>query len=686
MTVTHVYPDRAATSDENLWLEEILSDQALGWVDDQNTRTTATFDSTSLETTRQRILEVLDSTDRIAMVSRHGRFLYNFWRDAEHPRGLWRRTTLESYRTAEPDWDILLDVDALCRLEEASWVFAGVDLLFPGHARALIQLSPDGGDAVVIREFDLESRTFVPDGFTLPHAKTFVSWIDRDTIFVGTDFGPGSLTTSSYPRQARRWRRGQPLAEAELVFEVPVEHMGLWAFHQHTVGFEQDILRDGMAFYRSRTYLLQGGEPVLIDVPEDAEVGFHREWLMIELRSDWTVGGQSYVAGSLLASRADDFMSGTRELTTLFTPDAHTSLEGWNWTQNHLLLTTLLDVASRIEVLTPDASGWSRRDVGNTSPYQTIDAFGVDEDELDDIWMVVTGFLQPTILRLGTVGDEEVETIKGTPSFFDESAFTVAQHFATSTDGTAIPYFQIGTKDQPRNARNPTLLRGYGGFEISQTPGYDGTIGRAWLEGGGSLVVANIRGGGEYGPAWHQAALRENRHRAYEDFAAVARDLIDRQITSPEHLGCMGGSNGGLLVGNMLTHYPELFGAIVCQVPLLDMKRYTKLSAGTSWIAEYGDPDQPDDWDFIQTFSPYHNLREGIDYPPILFYTATSDDRVGPVQARKMAARMQGRNIPEVLFYENREGGHAGSADNAQRAHMLAMGIEFLKAHLFSPE
>ena len=402
-----------------------MSVQALAWVDDQNARTTAAIDATSLETTKRRILEVLDSTDRIAMVSRHGEFLYNFWRDADHPRGLWRRTTLANYRTAEPDWDLLLDVDALCRREDATWVFAGADVLFPDYDRALFRLSPDGGDAVVIREFDLKSKTFVPNGFTLPHGKTFVSWIDRDTIFVGTDFGPGSLTKSSYPRQARRWRRGQPLAGAELVFEVPVEHMGVWAHHQHTDGFERDILRDGIAFYRSRTYLLQGGEPLLIDVPEDAEVGFHHEWLLIELRSDWTIGDQTHVAGSLLAEGADDFMSGTRELTTLFKPGAHTSLEGWSWTRNHLLLTILLDVASKIEVLTPKPGAWSRTALGTTSPLQTIEASGVDEDENDDYWLIATGFLQPPILQMGTVGDDDVETLKRASSFFNESALNL---------------------------------------------------------------------------------------------------------------------------------------------------------------------------------------------------------------------------------------------------------------------
>ncbi|HWV23892.1 MAG TPA: prolyl oligopeptidase family serine peptidase, partial [Thermomicrobiales bacterium] len=362
--------------------------------------------------------------------------------------------------------------------------------------------------------------------------------------------------------------------------------------------------------------------------------------------------------------------------------DAQTSLVDFSWTRHHLLLTELWDVASRIEILTPGESGWSRQEMGTVEPNQTVSIDGVDEDENDDYWLVVSGFLQPSTLQRGTIGASDVETLKTSPAFFDASSMTVEQHFATSADGTRVPYFQIGPKNLPLDGTTPTLLRGYGGFEIPQLPQYDGTIGRAWLEQGNVLVVANIRGGGEYGPAWHTAALRENRHRAYEDFAAVARDLIDRGVTSPKHLGCMGGSNGGLLVGNMLTHYPELFGAIVCLVPLLDMKRYTKLSAGTSWIAEYGDPDKPGDWAFIQTFSPYHNLRSGVEYPPVLFYTATSDDRVGPVQARKMAARMQERGIADALFYENRQGGHAGSADNAQRAHMLAMGLEFLREHL----
>lgn len=684
MSTTIQFPDRSAVTDEWQWLEEIYNDRAMNWVEEQNRRTASALNTSAVEQTTGQILDVLDSDERIPMVVKAGEFYYNLWRDAEHPRGLWRRTTLESYRTDTPSWDVLLDIDELARQEGTEWVFAGAQMLFPDYTRALLRLSPDGGDAVVIREFDLEKREFVSDGFHVPHAKTNVSWIDLETIFVATDFGPGSMTTSSYPRQVKRWRRGEPLESASMVFEVPVDHMEAGSIHDHTVGYERDLVQDRIDFFHTRTYVLRDEVPILIDVPDDAEVDVHREWLLIQPRSDWDIQGATYPAGSLLAANIDAWLDGERKMTSLFNPDSQTSLVDFEWTRHHLLLTELRDVTSQIEILTPTDGEWSRRELGAIQPNQTISISAVDADENDDFWLVATGFLQPTTLQMGTVGTDGLETLKTSPAFFDASAFRVEQHFTASNDGTSVPYFQISVKDLTLDGSNPTLLRGYGGFELPLVPQYDGAMGRAWLECGGVLVVANIRGGGEYGPTWHKAALRENRHRAYEDFASVGRDLINRGVSSRGHLGCMGGSNGGLLVGNMLTHYPELFGAIVCLVPLLDMKRYTKLSAGTSWIAEYGDPNVPEDWAFIQTFSPYHNLREGMDYPPVLFYTATSDDRVGPVQARKMAARMQDRRIPDVLFYENQQGGHAGSADNAQRAHMLAMGLEFLRQHLMS--
>jgi len=670
-------------TDENLWLEDIYGEKPLAWVTEQNARTRTMLDSPSFAETSERILEVLDSSDRIPGISKFGDFYYNFWKDADHPRGIWRRTTLDEYRKPDPEWEILLDLDALGRSEGTAWVWNGAILRFPDYNRALLRLSPDGGDATVVREFDLPAKQFVADGFVVPLAKTYaISWIDADTIFVATDFGEGSLTTSGYPRQMKRWRRGQELDDAELVFEIPVDHMMVTGGHDHTVGFERDVMTDVTSFFERVDYLLQNDATVRIETPEDAEIDLYREWLLIRPRTDWQVGDSTFVAGSLLAANLDAYLAGARDLDVLFEPDAQTSLSNWSWTRHHLLLTILKDVSSRIEVLTPGDAGWQRQDLAGAPALHSVDASGVDADENDDYWLVVSGFLTPDTLQLGTIGNGQPETLKAAPAFFDASKFVVEQHFALSEDGTRVPYFQVSARNLEHNGKNPTLLYGYGGFEISLTPGYNGVVGRAWLERGGVYVLANIRGGGEYGPNWHMAALQEHRHRAYEDFAAVAQDLITRKVTSPEHLGCEGGSNGGLLVGNMLTRYPQLFGAIVCEVPLLDMQRYTKLSAGHSWIAEYGDPDVPEQWAYVREISPYHNLRSGVNYPPVLLYTATSDDRVGPVQARKMAARMQAMGIDGVWFYENREGGHGGAADNKQSAHMRASAYEFLWKHL----
>jgi len=672
-------------ADEFLWLEEIYGEKPLAWVAHENEKTAGMLHTPEFDRTQASILEVLDSTDRIPMVGKYGDWYYNFWKDAEHPRGIWRRTTPASYRTASPAWETVLDIDALGKAEGTDWVFKGAQMLYPDYDRALLSLSPDGGDAVTLREFDVEAKAFVEDGFVLPTAKMWCDWIDRDAIWVSTDFGPGSLTTSSYPRITRRWRRGTPLADAETVLEVPESHMFASISHDHTEGFERDLAVDRIEFFTATYSLVTGGDLVRIDVPEDASIDLHREWLLVRPRGDWEVDGTIYTAGSLLAAKLDAWLRGDRSLEPLFTPDAHTSLEGWTWTRNYLLLTLLQDVATRIEVLDP-ANDWARSELAGAPALHTVSVSAVDADRSDDYWMVVSGFLTPSTLQIGsvtgTVGGSEPATLKTSPAFFDASGYTVEQYFATSGDGTKVPYFQVAAKDLVLDGSHPTLLYGYGGFEIALTPGYNGVIGRAWLERGGVYVVANIRGGGEYGPTWHTSALKENRHRAYEDFSAVAKDLIARGVTSPAHLGCEGGSNGGLLVGNMLTQYPELFGAIVCEVPLLDMRRYTKLSAGFSWIAEYGDPDVPEQWAYVQTFSPYHNLKAGTTYPPVLFYTATSDDRVGPVQARKMAARMEAMGVPDVWFYENREGGHGGAADNKQTAHMRAAAYEFLWKHL----
>ncbi|UYB36507.1 prolyl oligopeptidase family serine peptidase [Arthrobacter koreensis] len=684
------------TEDEFLWLEDIYGDRQLDWVRAQNAETEALLSATGFEQTEERLLEVLDSTDRIPMVVKRGDWYYNFWRDAEHPKGLWRRTTWQGYTDSATEWEVLLDVDALAAAEGTEWVWSGARFLRPAdgtsYRRALVILSPDGGDAARYREYDVEDRAFVPGGFDLPVAKTQVSWAGPDTLYVATDFGPGSMTTSSYPRTVRTLHRGEDPDSAELYFEVPEDHMMGYVHHDQTPGFERDVAVDIIDFYDSVTHLRQDAGWTRIEVPLDVNVDLHRQWLVLRPRTDWLVGGTLHKAGSLLAAELTAFLAGDRNLRTLFTPEPAVSLQSWSWTRDYLLLNLLRDVSSEIQVLDP-AADWRATELDACPPLHTVDAYAVDdEDEAagNDYWLVSTGFTTPSTLSRGSLGEqgEPAVPVKTSPAFFDASSCTVEQHFAVSEDGTRVPYFQVGHKDMVLDGGNPTVLSGYGGFEQALTPAYSGVVGRGWLErsftdGSGILrrgvyVLANIRGGGEYGPDWHRAALQQNRHRAYEDFAAVARDLTARGVTSREHLGCTGRSNGGLLVGNMLTLYPELFGAVSCGVPLLDMRRYTKLSAGASWIAEYGDPDDPKQWEFIKTFSPYHLLREGVQYPPALIWTATSDDRVGPVQARKMAARMKALGVDRVWFHEALEGGHAGAADNRQSARMHAMSYEFL--------
>lgn len=724
-------------TDENIWLEEIYGEEPLAWVREQNARTEDLLEDAEYATLESRILEVLDSTDKIAMVGKHGDWYYNFWRDGQNPKGLWRRTSWEGYRSGSPEWDVLLDVDALAAAEGEEWVFHGANFLRPApgepHRLALVALSPDGGDANRYREFDVETRSFVDPasgGFDLPTAKGNASWLDRDTLLVASTAESLPKTSSSYARTAVKLPRGGSLPAAERVFEIPEDHMMALVAHDSTPGYERTFAMDWISFFNKNTSVLRDGTWVVIDAPTDVNLSVHREWLLFRPQGDWDVDGTTYAAGSLLAANFEDYLAGSRELEVLFTPDAHTSLQSWSWTRNFLLLNLLRDVSSEIRVLDPERPGtdsaWASTLLDACPPLHDVNAFAVDDEDDtgdsddddgtggsvpvpegeapgagNDFWLVATGFTTPSTLTRGTLGRSndgdvvsEHEVIRTSPSYFDDSAYEVQQHFAVSEDGTRVPYFQVASKDLVLDGQNPTQLSGYGGFEVSRTPAYSGAIGRAWLERrteasagsegdpthtrGGVYVVANIRGGGEYGPSWHRAALQEKRHRAFEDFAAVARDLVSRGVTSRERLGCVGGSNGGLLVGNMLTRYPELFGAVSCGVPLLDMRRYTKLSAGHSWIAEYGDPDVAEEWEFIRTFSPYHLLRDGVDYPETFIWTATSDDRVGPVQARKMAARMQAMGIPNVWFHEALEGGHAGASDNRQAAALQSRSQHFL--------
>ncbi|HZN80129.1 MAG TPA: prolyl oligopeptidase family serine peptidase [Mycobacterium sp.] len=657
--------------DPYLWLEDITGDDALDWVRRHNEPTLAELGGDRFEQMRAEALEVLDTDARIPYVRRRGEYLYNFWRDAQNPRGLWRRTTLDSYRTEEPEWDVIVDVDALAKADDENWVWAGVEVLEPDYSLALIELSRGGADASIVREFDMEKRGFVADGFQLPEAKSGVSWEDRDTVLVGTDFGPGSLTESGYPRIVKRWRRGQPLADAQALFSGDPSDVSVGGGYDHTPGFERLLITRSLDFFNRERYELRGNELIRVDVPTDAGISLHREWLLIRPRTEWAVGTTIYPAGSLLAAKYDEFLAGTAELSVVFEPDAHTSLQNYTWMRDHLVLVTLVDVASRVQIISPGS--WETAAIGGIPPNTNTVLVDVDEYG-DEMFLDSSGFDVPSRLLWGRAGGEVTE-IKRAPSFFDAADLEVNQHFATSDDGTAIPYFVVSHRHV--DAPGPTLLTGYGGFENSSLPTYGGVMGRLWLSRGGTYVLANIRGGGEYGPTWHTQAMRESRHLVAEDFAAVARDLVERGTATVEQLGAYGASNGGLLMGIMLTQYPELFGALVCSVPLLDMRRFHLLLAGASWVAEYGDPDEPDDWEFISKYSPYQNVSTGRRYPPVLITTSTRDDRVHPGHARKMTAALEAASQP-VQYYENIEGGHAGAADNAQTAFRAALIYEFL--------
>ena len=678
-------PVNSANMDPYLWLEEVQGDKALAWVRERNAVSTALLQAQPVfADNRAKVLGVLNNRDQIPGVTRRGDYLYNFWRDAKNPRGLWRRTTLEEYRKLLPNWDVLLDLDALGKAENENWVWGGSDCLAPDYNRCLISMSRGGADAKVTREFDIAQREFVKDGFNLPEAKSQLDWVDIHTVYVGTDFGPGSMTQSGYARMIKRWKRGTPVSEAQLMYEGKESDVAAFATVDKTPGFERTIFGRSTDFYNTEINLLVDGKLLKIDKPSDASLSWQREWAFLLLKSEFTVAERTYKSGSLLAIKFDALIRGERSFELLFEPTATRSLSrsGPTTTRDFLLLNILDNVAGRIEELQYLGGKWQRREVkapfpGALGAVGMHDPFVKDDPLANHYSMSYLDFLTPASLYLGKAGSDERELLKRNPTFFDGTGMRTEQRFATSKDGTQVPYFVVYPQGAKTDGTNPTVLYGYGGFQISMTPFYSGGWGTTWLQRGGVFVVANIRGGGEFGPAWHQSAMKQNKQKSYDDFAAVAEDLIKAGITKPKHLGIMGGSNGGLLVGAVMVQRPELFGAVVCSVPLLDMQRYHKLLAGNSWMAEYGNPDKADEWAYISQYSPYQNVKKGVKYPKVLFATSTRDDRVHPGHARKMAARMieQGH---DVLYYENMEGGHGGAANNEQRANLVALENTFL--------
>lgn len=660
-------------TDPYLWLEEIEGARALEWAEAQNRASKKQLEANAgFFALKDRVQTALDSSDKIPFVNAHGAFLYNFWRDAVHERGLWRRTTLESFKSAAPEWETLLDLDALSQSEGKNWVWHEAVFRHPDYTRALVFLSDGGTDAHELREFDLERKIFVRDGFYLPPAKSNAVWLDVDTLWISTDSGAGSLTTSGYPRRVQRLTRGSSFETAPVIFEGQLEDVYVYGFQHERTG-HRFVFR-AKEFFSSELYWQDGDAFKKLPKPDSAEASFFDDWALLRLREDWVTPSITYPQGALLISSLEAAFEGRLEWVALFEPTPLSALTDFAFTENTILLNISQNVQSKLERAQFVDGAWQVAPI-SAPENATLQIWALNEHSSDDFWLIATGFLTPTTLMLGTGAG--LETVKSTPAYFDASPLEVKQLEAISRDGTRIPYFQIARKDLALDGSNITMLYGYGGFEVPELPVYSASVGMGWLERGGVYVVANIRGGGEFGPRWHRAALREHRQRAYDDFIAVAEDLIQRGVTSSPRLGIRGGSNGGLLTGVMLTQRPELFGAVVSTVPLLDMARFHKLLAGASWVAEYGDPDTPDDWAFISQYSPYQNVRSDATYPRALFTTSTRDDRVHPGHARKMVARMleQGH---DVLYYENTEGGHAGAANNAQSAYKLALEYTFL--------
>jgi prolyl oligopeptidase len=670
--------------DPYLWMEEIEGTRAMDWAKAQNARTLPVLQGDArYATLESQALAILNAKDRIPGVSFAGDgTLRNFWQDKDHVRGLWRKTTLDSYRGAEPAWETILDIDALSKAENANWVFKGASCFPPEDTRCLITLSNGGKDAVTVREFDTTTKNFVDGGFVLPEGKQNYTWLDKDTLLVAREWEPGQVTKSGYAYVLKTLKRGQTLAQAKEVFRGVETDVAVSPF----------VLRDadgravavmasrGVTFFESEYHLLTDTGPVKLDLPLKSSIqGYVDGQMVVLMEQDWAEKG--FKTGDLISFDLAALKAAptTTKATLVLRPTAKQSVESVQTTRAKLVVGLLDNVKGAAKVLTHGAKGWTSQDLA--LPANSAIGLGSSSEKDERLFVTVTGYLAPTTFWLADAGSLKLEQVKASPARFDASTHVVEQFEATSTDGTKIPYFVVRPKGVKYDGTAPTLLYAYGGFQVSMTPGYSGVMGKLWLERGGTYVVANIRGGGEFGPAWHTAGLKENRQKVYDDFFAVSQDLITRKITSPRRLGIMGGSNGGLLMGVALTQRPELYNAIVVQVPLFDMIRYSQIGAGASWVGEYGDPAIPSEKAVIAKYDPYSNLKAGRNYPEVFIETSTKDDRVHPAHARKAAARLEELGY-SVLYYENIDGGHAASANLAETARRQALEYVYLSRKL----
>ncbi len=671
----------------HLFLEEVEGEQAITWVKAQNERTLGLLQSDPrYQGYYDAALRIATSKERIPLGSIRNGFVYNFWQDEEHERGLWRRAKVADYAGAEPKWETLLDIDALAKAEGANWVYKGVDCLPPANVDCMVSLSDGGKDATRLREFDLTKKAFVAGGFDLPEAKSDAVWVDKDTLLVATDWGSGTLTESGYPFVVKRLKRGQTLAEAVEVFRGTAQDVATSPLVLgDSAGKRWFGAVRGETFFTSSFHMFPdgGGAPVKLPIPlKSSPRGLYNDRLLVTLEEDWTPEGQGFFkSGDLIAFSWSSFLKDAKlpAVELVMHPSERQAIQDVSVAKGGVLLGLSDNVVLKVLQLNEAGGKWTSKEIA-LPPNGSAGVAFADEEELA-AFLTFENYLSPDALYTYDVGSGALKQIKSLPAWFDAAPYQVDQYEAISKDGTKVPYFVVHKNDIALDGSNPTLLYGYGGFQVSQTPNYSGTVGKLWLEQGGVYVMANIRGGGEFGPAWHQAGLKLKRQVVYDDFIGVAEDLIAKKITSKDKLGAMGGSNGGLLMGVMFTQRPDLFKAIVCQVPLLDMLRYHLLLAGASWMDEYGDPEVPEERAWLEKLSPYHNVKADAAYPEIYFETSTKDDRVHPGHARKMAKRLEDLGKP-FLYYENTDGGHSAAANQREAARRAALEYTYLARKL----
>jgi prolyl oligopeptidase len=676
-----LYQKPGQTDEDHLYLEEVLGERALSEVEAWNKRTLDQLMSDPrFDTLKTQALEILNSKDKIPYVSFKGGEVYNFWQDETHIRGLWRKSTLDSYLSDVIEWETVIDFDKLAADEDKNWVYKGNTCLGPDYEHCIVNLSDGGKDAVIRREFNTQSKTWVEDGFITQESKGTISWLDEDHVVVGVDFGEGTMTDSGYPMIAKLWKRGTPLSEAVEVGKGEQADVAYWgSTFELEDGSREIINARSKTFYTSRYEWVPMKDgvpqaPIALPIPEKLSMhGAFKDQVLMQINEDW----RDYKTGDLVSFDIHDFMQdGAIETVSLvYSPNEKSSLNNVGTTKSKLLLSISEDVTSAAYAFDFTDGKWSSEKLD--FPANGTVSIGATNDKEDVAFINTESFLSPDTLWTYNTATGEKAKAKSLPAWFDASSMVAEQFFAQSPDGTQVPYFVVHDKNIELNGNNPTLLYGYGGFEVSLNPSYSALRGKLWLENGGVYVLANIRGGGEYGPKWHQAGLKTERQRIYDDFIAVAESLIEKGITAPEHLGIEGGSNGGLLMGVMFTQRPDLFNAVISAVPLLDMMRYHKMLAGASWMGEYGNPEDPVEGAFLRKISPYHNIAPEAEYPEVFFVTSTKDDRVHPAHARKTAKRMEDQGHA-FLYYENIDGGHSAAANLKETAKRLALQHTYL--------